>query len=298
MVASRFRKLLIPAVVLAAPLFAAYIALRSYRGESSGFKNQRRPIAMSPEARAIAGLTPVGFRSKSGELMHGWYAPSRNRAAIVLTHGTEGDRRNGLPEATVLAARGFGVLLYDFPGHGESEGEVHWDAGEADSLVAALDFLAARPDVSPDKLGVGGYSMGGLIAVRVAAQDPRVRALALVGTPSDISELIRGEYQRWGKLAAEPALLALEHHGMTLDRDRPLDVVSRIAPRELLIMGGANDPLVPPRMAEALFAKAGSPKELYIVPGAGHGNYFESDPTEYPARLVAFFTRTLGPSPS
>jgi pimeloyl-ACP methyl ester carboxylesterase len=295
---ARFRKLLVPALVLAAPLFAAYIALRSYRSESGQFKNQRHPVPMTPEARAIPGLTPVGFRSKTGGLLHGWYVPSRNRAAIVLTHGTSGDRRGALPEAAVLASHGFGVLLYDFPGHGESEGEVHWDEGEAASVVAALDFLAARADVSPDKLAVGGFSMGGLIAVRVAAHEPRVRALALVGTPPDLSELIRGEYRKWGKLAADPALLALTRHGMTLDRDRPIDVVAKVAPRELLIVGGADDQLVPKHVTEAMFAAARAPKELYFVPGASHGNYFEASPREYPARLVAFFSRALGVPPS
>ncbi|HEX2876856.1 MAG TPA: alpha/beta fold hydrolase [Polyangiaceae bacterium] len=288
----RFGKLAVGGVALSL-LAAAAVFVRAFHSESGVFKGQRHAVPLSDEARAIPGLSAVEFPSRNGNVMRGWYAPSRNGAAIVLTHGTGGDRRSTLPETKELVSQGFGVLAFDFPGHGESEGEVQWGEGEVASLSGALDFVAARADVNKDKLGVAGYSMGGLIAVRLAVTDQRVRALALLGTPPDLSEVIRLEYARWGSLASNGALFALKHHGMTLDSEQPLALVSRLSPRHLLVVGGEKDALVPERMARQLFHAAEQPKEFYLVPGAAHGAYFDAQPASYPAKLVEFFGRAL-----
>lgn len=287
------RKFVLPTFIGLPLVFAALIALRAYRAESGQFKDQRRPVPLSPEATAVGGLLPIQFPSRTGETMRGWYVPSRNRSTIVLTHGTDGDRRHALPEAALLAARGFGVLLFDFPGHGESNGRVQWAAGDVEALKGALDFVTARPDGSAEKIGIAGFSMGGLIAVRTAVADERVAALALVGTPPDISQLIRREFRRWGVLAQAPALLALERHGMPLNQ-QPIELVSRLAPRPLLVMSGAKDPLVPEQASKELFAKAKQSKQFYLIPNAAHGGYLEADPVGYAATLIAFFARAFG----
>jgi uncharacterized protein len=288
----RLGKLALGAVALSLLGAAGTYAWHFYL-ESGQFKAQQHPVPMSDESRAIPGLLAVEFPSRTREVMRGWYAPSRNGAAIVLAHGTSSDRRGGLAEAKELAARGFGVLVFDFPGHGESEGEVHWAAGELASLAGAFDFVAGRPDVNKEKLGLAGHSMGGLIAVRLAVGDERVRALALLGTPPDLSELIRYEFRARGSLAANGALMALKHHGMTLDRDQPRSLVSRFAPRELLVVAGENDALIPVPRARDMFLAAQEPKEFYLVPKANHGNYVAADPVDYPAKLTAFFARAL-----
>ena len=87
--------------------------------------------------------------------------------------------------------------------------------------------------------------------------------------------------------------LALKRNGMTLERDQPRSLVSRFAPRELLVVAGENDALIPERKARDLFLAAQEPKEFYLVPKANHGNYVAADPVEYPAKLTAFFARAL-----
>jgi fermentation-respiration switch protein FrsA (DUF1100 family) len=79
-----------------------------------------------------------------------------------------------------LARAGFATLAFDHRGFGESGGRRgHEDSGgKLADLRAAVDVLAARPEVAADRLGVVGICLGGGYAVRAAAQDPRLRAVA------------------------------------------------------------------------------------------------------------------------
>ena len=69
----------------------------------------------------------------------------------------------------------------------------------------------------------------------------------------------------------------------------PEQVVGKIAPRPLLLIGGVEDQLVPSWMTQRLFAAAHEPKAIWLVPKAGHGGYAEAAPVEYPERLLKFF---------
>jgi membrane-associated protease RseP (regulator of RpoE activity) len=75
-------------------------------------------------------------------VLRGWYLPPlRGKApALAFGHGASGDRREGLPLALELHRRGFALLLLDFAGRGESDGEViTLGAREGGDLAAALD---------------------------------------------------------------------------------------------------------------------------------------------------------------
>ena len=83
----------------------------------------------------------VAFTTSDG-LAQGWYVPSKNRAAVISFPGRKGPQR----QARMLARHGYGVLLFDRRGEGESEGDPNafgW-AGERD-LHAAVAFLRAVP---------------------------------------------------------------------------------------------------------------------------------------------------------
>jgi dipeptidyl aminopeptidase/acylaminoacyl peptidase len=121
----------------------------------------RRPVPASALAEArqrLPELQEVVFRSPDGLTLRGWYQPSRNRAAVLLVHGAGENRLWWLDEAEALARRGFGVLLYDSRAHGESEGGLQsWGEHEQLDVIGALDFLSARPDVDPARLGAEGF---------------------------------------------------------------------------------------------------------------------------------------------
>ena len=79
-----------------------------------------------------------------------------------------------------LAAHGFTTFAIDHRGFGESGGRrAHEDTqGKLADLRAAVDVLAAHPEVDADKIGLVGVCLGGGYVVRAAATDPRVKAVA------------------------------------------------------------------------------------------------------------------------
>lgn len=135
----------------------------------------------TPADRALA-YRDVHFRTPDGVRLAGWYIRSHNGAAVVLRHGSGSTRSAVLGHASVLAKGGYGVLLADARGHGESAGpgmDIGW-YGDQD-IAGAVSFLTRQPDVDPARIGVVGLSMGGEEAIGAAAGDRRIRAVVAEG---------------------------------------------------------------------------------------------------------------------
>lgn len=265
-----------------------------WRDAAGEFHPRRGAVTWPAGAPDWAGRREVAFRSSGGDLLRGWFAPpapGEGGGAVVLVHGTQADRRQLGDLAAALAAAGLGVLAYDQPGCGESGGRVTWGVSERAALSAAVAWTAAQPEVRA--VGVFGFSQGAYVAAQVAPDERAVRALALAGTPADLPEETRYEYRRPRWLFGVPALLARWAGGWRPTAPEPEVAVARFAPRPVLIVGGDGDAIVPPEHAQRLFRAAGAPRELYVVPTAGHGDYAHADPQGYPRRVVEFFARAL-----
>jgi fermentation-respiration switch protein FrsA (DUF1100 family) len=103
------------------------------------------------------------------------------RPAIALTGPFTGVKEQVTGTyARLLAEAGFVTLAFDHRGFGESGGRPqHEDTqGKLADLRAAVSLLASRPEVDPDRIAVVGVCLGGGYAVRAAAADPRVKAVA------------------------------------------------------------------------------------------------------------------------
>lgn len=282
------------AVIFLGGSFAVLVAARSYLGERSDF--ERWPpagISAHPQATGIAGLQEVSFRSTDGTTIAGWYVPSRNRAAVVLIHGSGADRAALLPETRILSHVGFGALALDLPGQGASGGRSQWGAAERHAVSAAVEWLAERTDVDADRIGGLGVSLGGLILVQAAVSEPRLKAVVLCATPTDIVTETRLASGRWGWLSSEPAIWALKRHGDQVEELQPVEIVGALTPRPVMIIGGQFDTWVPPSMTSRLYAAAREPKVLWIVPGGHHADFATVDLGEYSTRLTDFFSGAL-----
>lgn len=129
--------------------------------------------------------TRISFYSRGLKLAADLYTPAAPGRApgILLCQGLSGVRSLVLPAAgQAFAAAGFVALAFDYSGFGDSEGERGWldPFARADDALAAFTFLRAQTGVDPERCGVYGLSLGGMIALAVAACDPAARAVACV----------------------------------------------------------------------------------------------------------------------
>lgn len=284
-------------VVLSAGVaLSVRVMYRSYNSARENFVGYPAvSISSHPEQTGIPGLSAVSLPTPSGLTLSGWYSASRNRAAVIVVHGTHSDRSSQLVESRLLASAGFGLLAFDWPGFGQSEpdGQVQWDAKERAALTAAIDWLSAQPDIDPNRIGGFGMSYGGMVMGQVAARDSRLKAVVLAAVPTELNAQMEYEYRRWWLLSSLPARRAMRDAGVTGDAPHLTALVAQIAPRPLLLLTGDRDPVVPASMTRTMYAAAKAPKEMWTIPGAGHGNFGEADPTGYGARLTRFFSTAL-----
>ncbi|HEY4303884.1 MAG TPA: alpha/beta fold hydrolase [Gemmatimonadaceae bacterium] len=278
-------------VVLGAVAWELRRGVLAYRAERTTFYPPRGAVAMPPDSSSL-GLTRVKFSSRDRTSLSGWYIQSRDSSAILLAHGSDANRSSLIDEARILAQAGHGVLVFDFPGHGESAGQVNFGRSATLAVEGAIDFLATRPDVDSTRIGALGFSDGGVAVADAAATDERIRAVALVATPGDAERQTRDEYRRLGPIAVYGAMLPYRLRGVHLDSMRAIADVAAISPRPLAIFGGEEDQVVPEDEAKALFAASRAPHQLFIVAHGNHGEYAERD-TAYAREVQGFFAAGL-----
>lgn len=287
-------RLLLGLVALALALLATIIGRAFYYScQDYGGRAPPGPLLDHPEQVGILGLREIAIPTGHGTKLRGWYLPARNRAAVIVTSGTSANRADMLPEVRILAAAGFGVLAFDWPGTGRSDGRIDWGDGAVTALRRALEWLQQVPEVDPDRIGALGFSAGALVTVRVASTDQRLRAVALTGCSPDADTTTRWLHWVPDPLHALPDEWAARRYGIPLGIARPVELVGRIAPRPLLLIGGTLDGNADAGKVAQLCAAAGDPKECWVVPGAAHGAYAAAAPAEYARRVGEFFVNGL-----
>ena len=218
----------------------------------------------------------VSFRSSDGVILRGWFIPSpANRGAIILCPGHTGSMDPDLEYAPAFHARGYHVLMFDFRGHGRSGGEqITLGYHERRDLLATIDFLRRR---GVNSVGLLGFSMGANVAMITAPLSPAVRAVVSDSGFATLETSIAG----WMRHKGAPALVAnalgaLSMYfaglqiGHPISEVYPIRWVDLIAPRGLFIVHGGRDVHAPASDAQALYERAGEPKEIWIQPDAGH----------------------------
>jgi uncharacterized protein len=242
-----------------------------------------------------AAYRAVSFAASDGIELSGWYRPSRNRAAVVIVHGGGGDRTGAISHARLLARHGYGVLLYDSRGRGESEGSpVSFGWGWQEDVAGALEFLRAQPDVDDRRIGGLGLSTGADVLIEVAAEDKSLEALVADGATNESF----ADYRNLSGLdASAPFFWTLYTAARVLSGEspgRPLqDLVAEVSPTPLLLVAtGASIPqeLVYGRLYAAA---AKEPVELWELPDVHHTAAIRERRAEYERRVVGFFDRAL-----
>jgi dipeptidyl aminopeptidase/acylaminoacyl peptidase len=207
------------------------------------------------------------------------YMPDDGRSvlpAICVCHGIpSGNPANaddgGYPLlAEQVCSRGYAVLIFNFRGAGTSGGNLDI-YGWTNDLTAVIDYLYDKPEIDKSCISLLGFSAGAAVSVYIAAHDRRIKSVITCSCPAE-----------FGFLDPESALERFRSIGTIRDKDfpnsvskwaegfrkvSPITYIQDIAPRSVAIIHGEDDEVVPVSHA---YDKAGDPKWLYTIPGAGH----------------------------
>lgn len=260
---------------------------------------ERKALALTP---ADVGLTleDVRIAGPSGALA-AWYLPARNGRTLICCHGIHDNRGQWLEQVARLHARGgYGAVLFDFAGHGHSEGAmVTYGVREREDVAAIIAWLRERGDVDMEGLAIMGYSLGAITATLAAATLPELRALVIESGFADLQHDIAQLFTRFTRLPAFPLANLVVWWGqrladVRLSDIRPAQVIGLVSPRATLIIADLDDTLADePYDGERLYASAGEPKTLWQVEDTGHVQAYWRRPDEWIARVGDFLDQHL-----
>ncbi|MGZ4739088.1 MAG: alpha/beta hydrolase [Ilumatobacteraceae bacterium] len=259
----------------------------------------RPPLGSQRPSDRGLNYSDATFETVDGFTLRGWYIPPTNRAAVVLLHGASSTRTSVLDQAVVLAHHGYGVLLFDARGHGQSEGramEFGW-YGDRD-IAAAVTYLQTRSDVDPQRIAAVGMSMGGEEAIGAMATDGRIRAAVAEGATNRVyadTTWLADEYGIRGgaQLAIEWLTYHLADFLTAASPPTPLRrAVQEASPRPILLIaaGKVKDEQL---VGESLRANAPGNVTLWVADGADHTGGLAARPAEWTRQVTDFLDAAM-----
>jgi len=236
----------------------------------------------------------VSFTTSDGLELEGWYVPSKNRAAVIAFPGRSGPQR----PARMLARHGYGVLLFDRRGEGESEGDPNVLGWKGDrDIRAAVAFLESRPDVDPNRIGAIGLSVGGEMLIEAGAKADGPAAIVSEGAGiRSIREAVAVPGTR-KMLEATIAHAVVTPATALFSNDLPPasleDLSGKIVATPVFFIYAVPGQGGEAELSQTFYEAAREPKDIWFVPGAGHTGGIEAQPEEYERRVVGFFDDAL-----
>jgi fermentation-respiration switch protein FrsA (DUF1100 family) len=176
--------------------------------------------------------------------------------------------------AEQICQHGFAALIFNFRGTGASGGNLDI-LGWTRDLGAVIDYLWALPEVDKSRLCLLGFSAGAAVSIYVAAADNRVSSVAAAACPAEFTKLDKPQslidhYRSIGAIRDKDFPPSAEEWLNGFKLVKPINYIARIFPRPLLLVHGSRDEVVDVGEAHRLYDRAGEPKKLVIIDGAGH----------------------------
>lgn len=218
----------------------------------------------------LAGL-PLTLRCETPRLAALLFRPPQEPSgALLICHGAGSRKENHVIMAEQAASRGLAAMVFDFRGHGESEGQMDADAGD-DVLIAAE---ALREHSGAPWLAARGSSLGAFWLVQAARARPCLfRSLVLL-CPADEASLLRG-LEHFVALDTSAETEADFRGRFNVDALRRFLESSDLftaahGMRNVMLAHATDDEDVPFSVSERLAAGLEPPKRLIALPAGGH----------------------------
>jgi alpha-beta hydrolase superfamily lysophospholipase len=202
--------------------------------------------ARYPEEPVLPGVEAFDLHHRNGDVVHAWYLESERHDAptVLFLHGARRNLVGNLSRMEHWRAMGFNVLAIDYRGFGRSTTLLpSEETAIADASLAMAELQRREPE--PGKRFIYGYSLGGALAIAVAAKHDGFAGVVVESSFTSISDLVR--QSRWGWVP-----------GLSLLVTQSFDSAERIRKvnEPLLFIHGTMDDVVPHTMSDQLLADA------------------------------------------
>lgn len=259
-----------------------------------GFYNSIRP------PKIVSRITPqelglsyeeVLFKTDDNVTLAGWFIPHPSATkTIILLHGYPADKGDILPALSFLNKE-YNLFLFDFRYLGQSEGTYSTaGAKETEDLLAAIKFLKGR---GIEEVGLGGFSLGGAVAIMASPNAPQVKAIVSESSYASLDLMARELYRipiLKYPLAYLTGLWAKLFLGIDLKKVSPAESARNLK-IPILLIHSKNDDVIPFKSAlliqEAL--KENLRAEFWFEDNLTHGEFGR----EYQKRIESFFEKNL-----
>jgi len=242
----------------------------------------------------------VFLKTKEGFDLSCWLikASQQAKGTVIILHGVSESKIAGLPMAKALHDRGYNIFLYDSRRHGESGGTYcTYGYHEKYDARMVIDYLLNRKDVTVEKIGLFGWSMGAAVSIQVAAIDSRVVAVVAESGFATLRTVFDDYQKRMIKLPWHYLRNIVIKRSEFLAKFKANDVAPveavKVIHVPIFLLHGTEDNLIKYNYAEKVYNAASQPKELWLIPGAKHHDMMEVGGEEYTRRITEFFEKHL-----
>lgn len=265
------------------------VVLLAYGGASLAFYMKQaqwihaspRDRSAGPQAYGLAGVEERISVAGTAESLGAWWLPAApDSPAVLYLVGVGHNLGSAAPAIGALAAQGLSVLAIEYRGFGASDGRAV-EAGLYRDATIAWGRLVERTPAAPSR-SLYGHSIGGAVAIELAARVPGVAAIVTESTFTSMEETI----MQSRIMRALPTAWLLDQRYESIER------VGALAMPKLFLHGTADD-FVPPEMSRRLFEAARAPKARAEVCGAGHSDTLSG--SRAAQALVGRFLMAPGP---
>ena len=268
----------LPSLAAAVGLGAGHI-LRNRLEQRHTFAPGRFPHGVWSPQRYGLPAQDVWFYAVDGEELHGWWIPHRRaRGTVLYCHGNSGSIGEQIQVLVELRRLRVNLFAFDYRGYGRSGGSPS-EEGVLRDARAAYDHLVGALGRPAREILLLGHSLGGAIAIDCALERP-VAGLIVQSSFLDTRRMARELYPQ------------VPMHWIARRRFRSIDKVGELGMPKLFVHG-SEDGTVPVAHGTSLFEAAAEPKELFVVPRAGHNDVHRLGGARYFRKLSKFRDRCL-----
>ena len=287
-----------PQWVIPAALAAAGIVLLGIGALALGlFPPLRRDLGGVANLDAEAEHVRVPL--SDGDTLDAYVIEGHRPAVIVLFHGYARTHTRSWRYAQFLRGLDCHIVSFDFRSSRARRRQPTTLGGtERADAIAVLNWVAQDPRFAGCRIGFHGESLGGAVALDLAAQRPEVAAVVADAAFAVAAHAIEDACIGMARMPRQPSAtilrsLARAFTGHDPGAFAPLDRMAGLAGRPVFFIHGDRDPRISPAQARALWHAAGAKDPLWIVSGAKHNEAWRLARERYEQHVSAFFARAL-----